>query len=49
MSRKNKVKITYKVTYPYGKLTVEINKDEAESFITMLEATGREVVSVEGL
>lgn len=49
MSRKNKVKVTYKVTYPYGRLTVEIDKDEAEAFIAMLEATGREVVSVEGL
>lgn len=44
-----KVKITYKVTYPYGRLTVEIDRKEAEAFISMLESTGREVVSVEGL
>ena len=49
MSRKNKVKVTYKVTYPYGRITVEIDRKEAESFIAMLEATGREVVSIEGL
>lgn len=48
MSR-NKVKITYKVTYPYGRITVEIDKNEVEAFVAMLESTGREVVSIEEL